>query len=266
MKHDPTYTVLSILITLTRYTELLWETISRRKGGEKVRWRVVLSIEWFKAVLRLSLVYHSKKPLLTPPMPEREFDPEETEKANKLESPVAQWKMPRSQIVLPATPLNTREFLSTKVLKTEDVRSPMFLLRNIAGAKGNVAEVLSIMRPVIYALLAYKYRRRPRNWTPWLVAAAIEYCAQHLMVENYTETVPGGLRGLTELEHDEIRRRRSSLWWWTVRGAAYQSITRPILNSVATRTEKIPLVGLFGTILADYLYLLDTYHFSASSL
>jgi peroxin-16 len=266
MKHDPTYAVLSILITLTRYTELLWETISRRRAGDKLRWRVVLSIEWFKAILRLTLVFHSKKPLLSPPMPEREFEPEDPDTPNSHEQQSTTWKMARSKTVLPATPLNAKEYLYTKVLKAEHVRSPMFLMRNVDSVKGNLAEVMAILRPVIYAYLAYRYRHNPRNWTPWIVGAAIEYSARQLLFDNYAETTPGGLRGLSELEHEELRRRGSSLWWWSVRGAAYQTITRPILNGIATRTEKIPLIGLFGAILSDYLYLLDNYHFSSSSL
>ena len=73
------YTRIATVLKVVQYTELLWEMVARRKGGEKTRWRVVVLLESFKALCKLLLMrLTGSRPLVSPPLPLREeFAPEE---------------------------------------------------------------------------------------------------------------------------------------------------------------------------------------------
>ncbi|ANB15562.1 hypothetical protein AWJ20_3190 [Sugiyamaella lignohabitans] len=306
MKQKTLYKLLALTLTVTQYTELLWETVAKQRDSKKYvpvasvgtmnsRWKTIIGIESFKSALRLALIAVSKRQLVTPPIPEREYDPGQGPPPKDPQQPPqsgllsnngspsasgylgdssvsslsSSWIMPRTGTPLPETPIDSKSFLTSKVLQLEDVQHPFDLLTKLnfrPPSKALVAELLYILRPLIYALLAYKYRSRPRNWTPWLAGIALEYYSRRLAMQHYQETLPRGLNSASKLEADELKKRATVLWWWSVRGAMYHTTVRPVLHGVVSRTENVPLVNLFGSILQDYLYLLDNYHFSSSSL
>ena len=230
---------------MIQYTELLWEMAAKRKG-EKVRWRVVVFLEFVKAICRLLLLRLTNlRPLLSPPLPEREIDPamleESTTAANSsvttsdgTESPQsersedAQWAMPRTGLSLPSLPDSTdiSNYLLSKVLTADDIKPPKALLHRVTG-KGEVAEIMYILRPVAYALAMQQWGQKDKkSWRPWLIGVSIEYGARQLAKSDFQERLAGGLRGLTALEREELRKRAWSMGWWLMRGAFYENITK----------------------------------------
>lgn len=195
------------------------------------------------------------------------------------------WRMPRRGLGLPQNPNNVdiEAFLSRKVLSVEDVRSPDGLVHRLSKT-GLAAEVVYIIRPLVYASLVALYSTRRRqalrstgsgtkdkrfiygSWTPWLVGVAMEFGARQLALKSQQEHLAGGLRSLTKLEADEYKERATNLGWWMLRGAMYENWTRPLLGRVTHKIEKIPLVNIVALLFDDYLYLFDNYHFTASTL
>lgn len=237
---SPSYRRLALLITMIQYTELLWEMAAKRRG-KKMRWHVVIVLELAKAVCRLLLLrLTNSRPLLTPPLPEREIDPgslDDGPMANSsscvgcddLESPPPEptsWKMPRTGLQLPSLPNSARisQYLLSKVLTAEDVKPPAQLLHRIRGT-GYLAEVLYIVRPVVYAIAMKKFANDRKSWAPWLLGFSLEYAARQMTKRGLEGTVPGGLRGLTQLERDELTRRAWAMGWWAARGAFYENFT-----------------------------------------
>lgn len=212
-----------------------------------MRWRVVITLEVAKALCRLILLHlTNSRPLLTPPLPEREVDPaaleEEADAAEGLtpggtddeiaysdpDDPAVAptWKMPRTGLSLASLPESGQigQFLLSKVLTAEDVKPPAQLLHRIHGT-GYVAELLYILRPVVYAVAMKRFAEDRKSWTPWLLGVSLEYAARQLNKREMETTVPGGLRGLTGLEREELSRRAWAMGWWGVRGAFYENIT-----------------------------------------
>jgi peroxin-16 len=213
-----------------QYTELLWEMAAKRRG-KKMQWRVVIVLELAKAICRLMLLrLTDSRPLLTPPLPEREIDPASLDEGTSdLESPPPEpssWKMPRTGLELPSLPNSGRvsQYLLSKVLTAEDVKPPAQLLHRIRGT-GYLAEVLYIIRPVVYAVAMKKFANDRKSWAPWLLGFSLEYAARQMCKRELEGTVPGGLRGLTQLERDELTRRAWAMGWWGVRGAFYENVT-----------------------------------------
>jgi peroxin-16 len=227
---SPSYRRLALLITVIQYTELLWEMAAKRRG-KKMQWRVVIVLELAKAICRLMLLrLTDSRPLLTPPLPEREIDPASLDEGTSdLESPPPEpssWKMPRTGLELPSLPNSGRvsQYLLSKVLTAEDVKPPAQLLHRIRGT-GYLAEVLYIIRPVVYAVAMKKFANDRKSWAPWLLGFSLEYAARQMCKRELEGTVPGGLRGLTQLERDELTRRAWAMGWWGVRGAFYENVT-----------------------------------------
>ncbi|KAF8468367.1 peroxisome membrane protein [Kalaharituber pfeilii] len=288
---SPTYKRLALIVTMIQYTELLWEMTARRRG-EKIRWNVVIVLEAVKALCRLCLLKLTDgRPLLTPPLPEREIDPAMlaseptghssnpsacpsgyTSAASETSSPCASpppepWKMPRTGLSLPSLPssANISQYLLSKVLTAEDIKPPIQLLHRVRGT-GYVAEVLHILRPVIYAVAMRKWAHDKKSWRPWLLGLSVEYAARTLAKKDLSESVPGGLKGLTALEREELKRRAMAIGWWSMRGAFYENVTGPWLRSLVRRLEGQPVIGLMAGLVEDYQYLWDNYYFSTATL
>ena len=121
---SPTYHRLALILQMIQHTQLLWEMVAKRRS-DTTRWRVVVGLEIVKALCRLLLLrLTNSRPLLSPPLPEREVDPSKLEeKANgpdtvnesdsllfpaesssTASSDDASWTMPRTGLSLPSLP------------------------------------------------------------------------------------------------------------------------------------------------------------------
>ncbi|KAJ5199583.1 Peroxisome membrane protein Pex16 [Penicillium cf. griseofulvum] len=273
------YRQVALALQMLQYTELLWEMAARRRG-QKTRWRVVVFVEFAKAVCRLLLLrLTNSRPLVSPPLPEREVDPRTTEEEepqsdwNGMDTPVSErssdlsWTMPRTGLSLPSLPdvNDVSNYLISKVLTADDIKPPKALLHRATG-QGQLAEVLYILRPVVYAMAMQKWSGDKRSWRPWLIGFGMEYGCRQLAKRDFRERVAGGLRGLTGLEREELKKRGWSMGWWMMRGAFYENITKSWLHSITGKMKGKPLLDLVGSVVEDYEYLWDNFYFSTATL
>ncbi|PGG97844.1 hypothetical protein AJ80_09624 [Polytolypa hystricis UAMH7299] len=275
---SPLYRRIALTLQMIRYTELLWEMFARRRG-EKVRWRIIVIMESVKALCRLILLRRTNsRPLVTPPLPEREVDPRTADDDgdsgdwNGMETPSENhsehsWTMPRTGLPLPSLPDvgDISSYLLSKVLTADDIKPPKSLLHRVTG-QGQLAEVLYILRPLIYVLALQKWRGNKKNWNPWLIGFALEFGCRQLAKKDFRKRVAGGLRGLSGLEKDELRKRAWAMGWWAMRGAFYENITKSWIHSVTRRMKDKPLLGLIGSVVEDYEYLWDNYYYSTATV
>ncbi|KAL1648013.1 hypothetical protein SLS58_002338 [Diplodia intermedia] len=277
---SPTYKRIALTLQMIQYTELLWEMAAKRKG-EKTRWRAIVLLEVVKAFCRLLLLrLTNSRPLLSPPLPQREFDPsslEEKEDGSSFDgtetpkterSDDASWTMPRTGLSLPSLPdsHDISSYLLSKVLTADDIKPPKALLHRVTGV-GELAEMLYIVRPVIYAVAMQHWcSKKGNSWRPWLLGVSIEYGARQLAKKDFQERLAGGLRGLTGLEREELRKRGWGMGWWLLRGAFYENITKAWIQSVTKRLRGKPLLDIVGGVVEDYEYLWDQYYFSTATL
>ncbi|KAJ5482442.1 Peroxisome membrane proteinPex16 [Penicillium sp. IBT 31633x] len=272
------YRQVALALQMLQYTELLWEMAARRRG-QKTRWRVVVFIEFAKAVCRLLLLrLTNSRPLVSPPLPEREVDPRTIEEDsqsdwNGMDTPLSErssdftWTMPRTGLSLPSLPNanDVSNYLISKVLTADDIKPPKALLHRATG-QGQLAEVLYILRPVVYAMAMQKWSGDKRSWRPWLIGFGMEYGCRQLAKRDFRERVAGGFRGLTGLEREELKKRGWSMGWWIMRGAFYENITKSWLHSLTGKMKGKPLLDLAGSVVEDYEYLWDNFYFSTATL
>lgn len=237
------YRRVALVLQTIKYTELLCEMAAKRRGNQ-TRWRVVVLLESIKALCRLLLMRLTKsRPLVSPPLPDREVDPraaqekpvDESQQWDGMETPPISegtselsWTMPRTGLSLPTLPDSSEvtEYLLKKVLTADDIKAPKQLLHRMTTAQAQLAEAMWILRPVIYALVMQKFQNDKRSWAPWLVGISLELVARRLAKKDLSERGAGGLRGLTGLEREELTKRGWTMGWWVMRGAFYERFTR----------------------------------------
>ncbi|CZT07791.1 related to peroxisomal membrane protein peroxin 16 [Rhynchosporium agropyri] len=271
--HSRFYRRVATALAVVQYTQLLWEMMAKRKG-ERVRWRVVVLLEILKAVCRLCLLrITNSRPLVTPPLPEREVIPEveaeeEETEAGEFEDEgfseikerprvishgrgEKEYKMKRTGLSLPSLPNpgDISSYLLSKVLTADDIKAPNALLNKTVGS-AQLAELLHILQPVVYAV-AMSRTKDKKNWQPWLLGLSLEYAARQLRKD--------GLR-TTALEREQWGKRGWAMGWWAMRGAFYENVTKGFLHGASAK-----LPSLVSGVLDDYLYLWDGYYFSTGA-
>jgi len=284
-KHSPAYRRLALILQIIQNTELLLEMAAKRRS-ETARWDLVCTIESLKALCRLLLLrLTNSRPLLSPPLPQREVDPSTLEDKDKepldpvsppseTSEQIGSWTMPRTGLTLPTLPSSTdiSSYLLSKVLTADDIKPAKSLLHRISGL-GSAAEVLYILRPVIYAFaMAYWAKKNARQgkkgsaWEPWVLGIALEYGARQMAKRDLQTRRAGGLRGLTVLEKEELKKRGWGLAWWAMRGAFYENVTRGVIRGIAGGLKGKPLLDMVGGVIEDYEFLWDQYHFPTATL
>lgn len=160
--------------------------------------------------------------------------------------------MPRTGMTLPSLPApgDTGAYLLARVLTADDIKPAAKLLNRLQGPT-QVAEVLHILAPLVFAVALARSKNKRKAWAPWLLGVGVELAARQLRDR--------GLR-TTALEGDEWGRRGWAMGWWAMRGAFYENVTKGVVEGVRRRVP-----SLLGTIMEDYEYLWENYHFSTSS-
>ncbi|KAI4103229.1 MAG: hypothetical protein LQ339_004332 [Xanthoria mediterranea] len=158
----------------------------KRRGGQKARWRLVVALELIKAICRTIMFWVTgrrmviegsttgERPLIPEHPQERnpqDEPPQETETLSSggavsaaakdhetavQEERTKEWNMPRTGMKLPVLPTQGGEsitdFLSKRVISADDIKVASQLVRKISSYQGQLAEMMWIARPVVYAL------------------------------------------------------------------------------------------------------------------
>ncbi|KAJ7125618.1 peroxisomal membrane protein PEX16 [Mycena crocata] len=255
-------------LELIRFTELVLEMSLRRKVSPRTRWRSVVLLELIKAVLRIILLRITRRPLLSPPIPERDFDsttlpagsdtPSPTVVPSSVSSspPATPTHLQNNRVPLPPHPLLTsppnsidasaEDYLLPKALTASTVKPSHSLLKTLSSHRDWLAEVLYILP----SLLVSDNRSSNR---PLVSALVLE-----LISRNLRRTPPPS----AALERSEYARRDRDMVWYLLRGSIWESYTRPKLESFADMTAQTPLLGLFGALVKDWVPLIDEYYYS----
>ncbi|KAL8925913.1 MAG: hypothetical protein Q9208_003226 [Pyrenodesmia sp. 3 TL-2023] len=284
------YSHSAILLQTIQYTELLCEMFFKRRGGDKARWRLVVVLEVIKAVCRTVMFWVTGRrmvvegvgaerpniPATSPSAGETEGEdgalsngPDEETRVQDERS--NEWPMPRTGMTLPILPTTTSEsitsFLSSRVISADDIKAAHHLVRRISNLQGQAAEIMWILRPVVYAIAMQRLQGRNRkDWRPWLLGLGMELAARELGKKEVRERRVGGWRGMTGVEKEELKRRSWGLAWWGMRGAFYENVTKGWIQSFTGKLSGKPLLDIVGGIVEDYDYLWDEYYFSTSTM
>ncbi|KIM48236.1 hypothetical protein M413DRAFT_439960 [Hebeloma cylindrosporum] len=260
-------------LEIIRFTELVVEMALRRKVSEKFRWRSIILLEVIKASLRLLLLKVTRRPLISPPIPERDFDPTTFPPSSNASSPTLAPSSPQHSPpltpdhlrnnVVPLSPhplltsaqsdTSAEDYLLPKALTTSSVKPSPSLLRSLSGPRDWIAESIYILRPLVYASLVVADKKSQDHPSRAVIVALF----MEFVSRNLRRTPPPS----AALERTEYARRDKDMVWYLLRGSIWESYTKPKLESFVTRTSQAPLLGLFGALVKDWIPLIDTYYY-----
>ncbi|ELU41862.1 peroxisomal membrane protein PEX16 [Rhizoctonia solani AG-1 IA] len=166
-KCDSRYRWAARLLEIVRFVELVVEMGMRRKFKKRTAWKGIFALETIKAALRLFLLKLTRRPVLLPPIPEREIDPAAmsldplTEPVNESSTPPRtpdhiknnRHALPSPLLTPPkggAKPMAIEDYLMSKALSTDDLRAPTRLMDILISPRDWLAELLFIARPLVY--------------------------------------------------------------------------------------------------------------------
>ncbi|KAI0815009.1 peroxisome membrane protein [Irpex lacteus] len=262
----------SRLLEVVKYVELLIEMGLRRSVSNKARWRGVVFLEAVKAILRLLILRITRRPVLSTPVPERDFDPAVLPPGSESSSPTLAPSSPPSSIPstpehlknnhvpLPAHPLIVQpppptnqapieEFLLSKALSPSSMKVPTSLLRRLNSPQHWLGEIVYILRPLIYVAMLARDRRTNR---PLMTALSLEF------ISRYLRRVPSSS---AVLERSEYARRDRTIVWYLLRDSIWETWTRPKVEGFADRTAHTPVLSVLSAFLKDWIPLIDEYHY-----
>ncbi|KAF9475989.1 peroxisomal membrane protein PEX16 [Pholiota conissans] len=272
---DSLYKWAARVLEIIRFTELVVEMALRRKVSEKIKWRSIILLEVIKASLRLILLKLTNRPLVSPPLPERDFDPTTLPSLSNATSPTLAPSSPSHS--RPTTPdhlrnnlipmeihphplltssqsdVSAEDFLLPKALTTSAVKPSLSLIRPLSASRDWIAEVIYVLRPLVYAsLIVVDRKAHERTNKPLIVVLLMEFISRNLR-----RAPPAS----ATLERAEYARRDKDMLWYLLRGSIWDSYTRPKIESFVARTAHMPLIGLFGALAKDWMPLIDDYYY-----
>ncbi|KAG2023638.1 peroxisomal membrane protein PEX16 [Coprinopsis cinerea AmutBmut pab1-1] len=270
------YKWISRALEIIKFTQLVVEMGLRRKVSVQTKWRCIVTLEVVKAGLRLFLLKLTRRPLVSPLIPERDFDPATLPPPNpdlqpKASTSATQLPTPLStpdhlknnQVPLDPHPLLStkaersttaaEDYLLPKALTTSSIKPSSSLIRNLSGARDWLAEIIYILRPLVYVSLLVSDRKKSRPSNRALITALV----MELISRNLRRTPPPS----AELERAEYAKRDKDMIWYLLRGSIWESYTRPKLQGFAESTASKPLLGLFGSLVQDWIPLIDEYYY-----
>ncbi|PLW29416.1 hypothetical protein PCASD_20377 [Puccinia coronata f. sp. avenae] len=169
------------------------------------------------------------------------------------------------------------DYLSRKALTLEEVLKPLDLVRQSKPGKDRIAEIIWILRPVIYVLTINRFGHR--HTVPFLCSLSLEYLSYSLRRTSQREAHTRQLTPpvmfasprraafhsfVSELERSELDTRRLAFWSYFLRGPLWSLWTKPKLHQLSHKFHNVPIFSLISTAILDYTPLLDEYYYYVS--
>lgn len=217
-------------------------------------------------------VTHSRGDKETLPLPKT---PQSDTSTPSTVSTTQSYQMPRTNRrlePLPAMPDNITPYLLGHVIDPTDIKPAERLLSTLSSSTAQIAEVLYILRPVIYAICLqrltskYEAQNARKDWRPWLLGVAIEYTSFRLSSHARARSASSFMTsGSSSVENDEMGKRQIAAFWWLLRGAAWEGLTKRWVNGLSSRLKRWPLLDLLGGVVEEYEHLWGEYYFSTAN-
>jgi hypothetical protein len=210
-----------------------------------------------RTVLKLIILKITNRPVLQTCVPTREFDPTVLS-TEQLKPGIA--SMPAG------SPLHNHLLPLLPSLPPSHQVHPLSLLPELRRPADQLAEIIASTSTFLYLLLLLRaqqnrpVRHRPlslptlsSSLSPFLITFMLQLLARRLRSRPTTE--------LQAAHYGQLDRALAS---WLVKGPLWVGWTRPKIMRVVGALERIPILGLVGGFIGDYVPLVDDYFYCTS--
>ncbi|XP_076300091.1 peroxisomal biogenesis factor 16 [Lasioglossum baleicum] len=234
---------IKIWLTVIEYTETLLEISARKRWGRTGKWFIIITIQLFKAVLRLLLVHVYKEGIVkSPPLKplnRNKLNESEEEKIKEGFTLKRSGTVVRSIRGTNSMHMRTWEPLSPSI--HDNLNSSTKLERNIA-----LAESLYIMKPLFH--LGCISVTGEKQWPPWLLSLIIDLLSLQIFNKEVKTTA------FSKEDRGELHRRRAALLLYLLRSPFYDKCSRLRIYAFLTAlSKKVPFARLIAEPIKRYL-------------
>ncbi|TIA92277.1 hypothetical protein E3P81_01612 [Wallemia ichthyophaga] len=271
------------LLSLTTSLQLLGEIVMHRREKRdeqgryaRHRWNYITAIEALKFTLKLVILLKTQlRPLVTPCTPSRDQDVSLDPECDEANRGV---RGARSVVDLKTKYGSVDNYLHATALDTDSLTPPSALVRPLSSGAQVFSELMLIAEPLVYVLALRRQFARTQTrtkpwrtkseWTPLLLSLSMSVMSRQL--RKYGHKSRSGVSpysfdvNKSSIEANEQNRREQSFIRYLLRGPIWHDFTKPRVESVVSRLQNWPLVGIAAGIVGDYIPLIDDYHFYTS--
>eukprot|EP00474_Spongospora_subterranea_P009881 CRZ10339.1 hypothetical protein [Spongospora subterranea] len=228
------------LLSFIQQLEILMDMLASRHCSTQNRWKLILSIEVSKIILRLILLYYNGGAMLL------QATPEETASHANDVSHVSKFSSFR-----------TASFRFADVISVYHRPDPYLkLVPESTGVQKShiVAEIFHIIRPAIYVLGVLRYSCS--SWIPFMSS---------LLSDIISRVLVGRISNWTPRVRQEIHRRLFLYLFYLLRSPFFESFTMLPLTNFLALCGNIPWIGIFFGNCLDLVQSLQSHYFYTSA-
>ncbi|KAF0682938.1 Aste57867_24951 [Aphanomyces stellatus] len=213
-------------LSIISQVQVAAEIIALKAGGTQSRWNVIVLLELCKCICKLVLLTHSKGKVLY------KNGPYVSCEVRPADGTTEEYTGQRSGRVFRT---NKRDGTNLQPL-TLSFFEPSYA----SGDEGPIqtaAEVLHIIRPVIYAVLCQ--RQTEQSWVPFLASFSTEVAG--ILLTTMLEAKRK--KPHNDKVDEEYHRRKMCLFLYLLRNPLFSTVTSPAVEGMCHSTQPIPLLG-----------------------
>lgn len=250
-------------LQILRFTQLLLEMLLRRNVSEQTRWSSIIALESVKCLLRLTLLSITKRPIINSPLSQvTEEMPLPVDARERDSSSSAAPVQSPTHLKNNRIPLGdpTHQTSLEGIWASHRVRPPTIVdytkqILPLRTPQSLLSELLYIFRPLIYVICIVKHKGR--NRTDPLTWA--------IMMELFSRWLRRRVSANATLEREEYARRDRDLLWYLLRGRFWVDFTRPKVEEIITKLTRLPVIGILGFVVQEWIPLINTYYYYTST-
>ncbi|KAF6160430.1 hypothetical protein GIB67_019199 [Kingdonia uniflora] len=280
---EPSVFPWSLCISTLKDLETLVEVVAEHLYGVDKKWDFIAVSEAIKVLVRLASFQDGGYKMLlhggeTPNVESNSHDSDAQQRMESFSKPDLRDRYGRDPRNLEGRALsalsqfgenakmvsNQTWFNRTPHRQVSTIESPAFgvqrpTLSSILSEKGLqgglflTAEVMHIMRPLIYVMFIRKYG--VRSWIPWLLSLAVDATGVTILshvIHQGSSRKEGNFR-LSRLETNEVRRRKLLWALYIMRDPFFTKYTRQRLDKTEKFVEPIPVIGFLTAKLFELI-------------
>ncbi|VEN56783.1 unnamed protein product [Callosobruchus maculatus] len=245
-------------LTVLEYCEVFLELSANKLWGNTGKWVVVTSIQVFKCISRLILVYHYKENIIElPPIPTLNRQNLKNQSTSSLtaETPnqfeAVSFTLKRSGRIVrkvdSAPPIGMRSWKPLQPPLNYSCENDQSIEQALIGRQ-LIAETIYIAKPMVH--LASMACFGSRAWKPYLIALAMDISSLQL----YKSCKRNNLSTLTPQQRLQLSKRTLLLVLYLIRSPVYEKYSRDKINNLLSGLSKyVPLAGLVCNPLSQYM-------------
>lgn len=251
---------IKLWLTVLEYSEVFLELSAEKLWGHAGKWLIIVSIQLFKCISRVILLYKHKECIIqNPPIPvmnRKKLSQNNFNNGNIINHNLIQNEIDTISFTLKRSGRTVRKVDSSpslglrnwKPIKKSDLCDTNQEINEALSGRQLVAETIYVLKPMAH--LAAVGCFGTQAWKPWILSFVLDLAS--LKLYNTCETA--NINALSPKQRLQLSRRTVSLLLYLLRSPFYEKNSKNKINALLMSLSKnVPLASFLCNPLLQYL-------------